>query len=337
MAIAEDLFNTMIAALVLDSVGLALRAWARVKVLGSFGYDDIVMLISFISYIFFCAFTFTALGYGYGVRTQESYHDEQEAIHYFAVCQLTYFITSGLVKTGVALVLFRININKIIRNILIASMVIVAAISLALLFILSFQCIPLSVLWNAGTGPCIPYTIIPKASYAFSVVDIISNWFYSLIPIVMLWKVKLSPGVKISVMVLLGIGMISSIATIVRFTYITTLTTRHNSLDNIGALEINLTVVLWCHIELFLAILASSLAALRPLFRQAAGVLSHGRSPPGSGWKEVQEPRELSDLPAGVNFSKTRFPKAHLEQVDDDLGSQEGIINDRTGFAELDR
>lgn len=99
MSVAEDLFWLVIAALILDSIGLGLRCWVRIKLLRFFGYDDVVLCLSFVSipyirsievtfshtifkigYILFAAFTFVALHYGYGVMPVKPWHDSKKAI-----------------------------------------------------------------------------------------------------------------------------------------------------------------------------------------------------------------------------------------------------------------
>ncbi|KAJ2996688.1 hypothetical protein NUW58_g895 [Xylaria curta] len=80
MAVAESLKALVIAAVVIDSVGLGLRSFARARVQGSFGYDDAVLSLSLIGYIIFVSFTLVALHYGYGVLTPEPWHDSTQAI-----------------------------------------------------------------------------------------------------------------------------------------------------------------------------------------------------------------------------------------------------------------
>lgn len=65
----------------------------------------------------------------------------------------------------------------------------------------------------------------------------------------------------------------SSIATVVRFKYILKINNRHETLQKFNEIENSLLVILWCHVEIFLAILPSSLVALRPLLRYANEII----------------------------------------------------------------
>ncbi len=117
-------------------------------------------------------------------------------------------LTSAIVKTGVALVLFRVNINKAIRNILIVSMVVVFVVILTFFFLLALQCRPISLNWGVGKGQCFAYSTIRESGIALSIVDISSNWLYSLLPVAMVYKVQMRRSLKAAVIFLLGLGFV---------------------------------------------------------------------------------------------------------------------------------
>lgn len=116
--------------------------------------------------------------------------------------------TSAVVKTGVALVLFRINVEKSIRYILIVSMTVVLIVILVFFFLLVFQCRPMSLNWGVGEGSCFEYSTVRKTGIALSVTDITSNWLYSFLPIAMLYKVQMRGHLKLWAIFILGIGFV---------------------------------------------------------------------------------------------------------------------------------
>ncbi|OTA68013.1 hypothetical protein K449DRAFT_430121 [Hypoxylon sp. EC38] len=327
MAVARDLFALLIAALIIDSIALGLRSWVRLKILRSFGYDDAVLSLSFVGYILFCAFSFVALHYGYGVAQVEPWHDSEKAIQYFFAAQLVYVITSAVVKTGVALVLFRINVQRPIRHILIVSMIVVLIVILVFFFLLTFQCRPISLNWGVGEGSCFEYGTIRKTGIALSVTDITSNWLYSFLPIAMLYNVQMSNRIKISVMIILGIGFVSSIATVVRFKYILKISDRHKTLERFREIENSLLVILWCHVEIFLAILASSLVALRPLLRHANDILDQRREKEPMNNQKAYDVKRLSRVGGHISSEGGKKTETHS------FGSQVAIVNDHSGIA----
>ncbi|KAI5921295.1 hypothetical protein F4810DRAFT_679234 [Camillea tinctor] len=265
MDAAESLFRVVVSALVLDTLAFGLRILVRTRLQGSLGYDDAVMAIGFVGYIILSAFTFLSLDWGFGSWPERTHDDPQIALKFWTISQLTYVLTAGIVKIGVALILFRINVDKVIRNVLLVSMVVVFAVTAMFFLVLTLQCRPLSLLWGVGQGSCINFEITVRTGIAFSAIDIVLNWLYSLIPIPMLWKVQIGPHLKIAVLGLFGIGVLSSIATVVRFKYIVDLAARNLNIADDRSND--LRVLLWSHVEVFLAILTSSLLNLRPLLR----------------------------------------------------------------------
>ncbi|KAI0380622.1 hypothetical protein F5Y04DRAFT_95444 [Hypomontagnella monticulosa] len=239
MAVSEDLFGLMITALIIDCTAVGIRSWIRIKLLRSFGYDDALLALSL----------------------------------FLLLSQIVYMLTSAAVKTGVALALIRINVKTPIRNILVVSMTMVLVVIFAHLLLFTLQCRPLSLHWDIGEGSCLEFSIIWKSSIVLSVVDIASNWLYALLPVVMLYKLQMNKRVKISAIIILGLGLLSSIATIVRFKYILSINDRDPTLVWIREMENCIQAIVWCHVEIFLAILASSLIALRPLIKRANDTL----------------------------------------------------------------
>lgn len=116
--------------------------------------------------------------------------------------------TLGIIKIAVGLILLRINVNKIIKYILIVSMTITGLFTTVIFFILVFQCRPLSLMWGVGQGTCIDIETNLRAGMAFFIIDLIFNWLYSLIPIPMLWKIQIDFRTKIGVLVLFGLGIV---------------------------------------------------------------------------------------------------------------------------------
>ncbi|KAI1737603.1 hypothetical protein F4680DRAFT_209006 [Xylaria scruposa] len=317
MAIAESLKALVIAAIIIDTIGLGLRSFARAKVQGSFGYDDAVLAFSLLGYAVFVSFTLVALHYGYGVLTPEPWHDAKQAIKYFYICQLAYVLTSIIVKVGIALVLIRINVKRSIRHIIVIALTLFLISALAFFFLLALQCRPISSIWGATEGSCYDYAIVRKSGIAYSAVDIAVNFLYSSLPIVMLYGIQMSRRLKISAIFLLGIGFVSSIATVVRFKYIVQVPDRHKTLTKTKEIENNLVVIAWTHVEIFLAILATSLIALRPLLRRAGEVVDTWRRGYASSQIKSDDEHELSNSTerTGSAHGKGQGPNEYSSEV----------------------
>lgn len=62
--------------------------------------------------------------------------------------------------------------------------------------------------------------ILGNTGFSISAMDIISSFLYATIPIFLLRGVQLSLRMKVSVIALLGLGVVSSVATVIRLKYL---------------------------------------------------------------------------------------------------------------------
>ncbi|CAK7212672.1 hypothetical protein SBRCBS47491_001546 [Sporothrix bragantina] len=215
--------------LVLNSVVVLLRIYTRFYS-KSLGLDDGLMVLALIGFIIFGAMELNAIHYGIGATTMEPQFDAIEAAKYFTIAQLLYIMASGITKLAVALVLHRLtarasdgngsNNMRFARIGLLITMGITIIFTIVVTLMFALQCRPLSVAWGVGTGTCMNTSVIGQAALALSIEDVLTNWFMSLLPVYMLWQTAIPLKVKISVIVLLGFGAISSVATIVRLKYV---------------------------------------------------------------------------------------------------------------------
>ncbi|KAI0512926.1 hypothetical protein F5B22DRAFT_637513 [Xylaria bambusicola] len=209
--------------LVLNYIGVGLRVFVRVVINKSFSYDDWAMLASLAGYSGMCATLLSAMIYGFGAKNPQPWYDLIKAAQSMFAFQLVYVVAAYLCKVSVALVLLRISGTEKrspIRLVLIGSIIVVTIFSVATFLALALQCRPVTLNWGIGKGECVAPHVITDIAYAFSASDIASNWLYATLPIVMLWNVKLTLRVKLSVIFLLGFSFTSSIATLVRLKYV---------------------------------------------------------------------------------------------------------------------
>lgn len=123
---------------------------------------------------------------------------------------MIYIADSGFIKISVGLLLLRITASRIHRYTLYASIIILAVWTTATFLVVAFQCRPLKLAWNfvPGTGTCMKPIDITRLGYAFSALDIGSDWLYAVMPILMLWNVQMSWKLKFSVCVVLSLGVV---------------------------------------------------------------------------------------------------------------------------------
>lgn len=114
------------------------------------------------------------------------------------------------IKLSYATFLLRFAVGRRYRWTLQGSMVLVAIWSTALILWDIFQCKPVQAQWDY-TIPgeqCVGSDQVVSAAYALSFMAIATDFLYALLPIPMLWNVKMTKQAKATVVVLLGLGIL---------------------------------------------------------------------------------------------------------------------------------
>ncbi|KAH8664011.1 hypothetical protein BX600DRAFT_436586 [Xylariales sp. PMI_506] len=315
---------TAITFLILSWISVALRTYVRAIMLKGFKADDWLMLVSQVNFTLSCAFILRGCYYGLGRHDKSlDQYDEIAALEYQALATATYVSNMMFIKVSIGIFLLRIATQKPYRYTIWASIAIVGIWSIVLFFWNIFQCSPVKAQWDytiLATDPnsyCVSADQIVSAAYALSVMNILSDWLYALLPIPMVWNVSMTKQAKATVVVILGMGIFASIATLIRLKFLADLT------DTADILFSGTDAMVWTLIEPGVAIVASSLVTIRPLLRAwkvrgfqstenskltgpfSAGHLS-SRKPrsgnmPGFGSRDVT----LVDVETGVHTTKS--------------------------------
>ncbi len=87
----------------------------------------------------------------------------------------------------------------------------VIAFSIFYFFLVMFQCSPYNYFWDqykGAKGSCINPAAVPDASIAHSVVSFTADWMLGLLPIALIYDLKMNFRTKVSVAVLMGLGLL---------------------------------------------------------------------------------------------------------------------------------
>jgi len=114
------------------------------------------------------------------------------------------------IKLSIASFLLRIAVQRPYIWILRISMGIVLIWSVAIFFYDLFQCTPVQAQWDftLKNAKCVSGPSFVAAAYSISVMTIITDWLYALLPIPMLWSVQMSPQAKVTVAFILSLGIL---------------------------------------------------------------------------------------------------------------------------------
>lgn len=105
-------------------------------------------------------------------------------------------------KIAVALVLLRIAVTKGLRRLLIGSMVIVVVWTIIMTVYTSHLCATKGASNYAGSKTC------NVVGYFRTSTNIVIDYFYALLPVYILWNVKMQLMLKLTTIFLLGLGIL---------------------------------------------------------------------------------------------------------------------------------
>ncbi|CAJ0554201.1 Ff.00g127130.m01.CDS01 [Fusarium sp. VM40] len=259
------LVATAITLLILSWISVGLRTYTRTCLMQGQQLDDWLMLIAQIIFTISCSFILEGIQKGVGRHNEaiETEDAEVQALMWQALATATYILDMMFIKLSIGVFLLRLCVKKVYNWIIWVSLTIISIWSIVLFFWNLFQCHPVEMQWDfrIKEGKCVSADQIVSAAYAISVMTVVSDWLYALLPIPMLWSVKMTKQAKATVIVILGLGIFASVATLVRLRFLADLT------DTDDILFAGTDAMAWTLIEPGVAIVASSLATIRPLLR----------------------------------------------------------------------
>ncbi|KAI1378932.1 integral membrane protein [Hypoxylon crocopeplum] len=281
MGYRDDLIAAMVVFLIVDSAAISARLYVRIMMLTrGFGWDDVFLILTYIGFVISCAMGFTSMRYGYAAPDVQPYYDKTKATRFLFANQLSLYISAGLIKLAVALVLYRLASTKRLRWVLIGSMVIVTIWTIVMTLYASWPCAQSGSSNWAGSETC------QTVGYVRTITNIFIDYFYALLPVFILRNVKMGTRLKVSVMLLLGLGAFASSATIAKLVIIAKLSTAKGE----EAQGLHYDLLLWADIELGMATFAASAAALRPLLKHIPGIWGKTQTPNSHGTSEAVGP-----------------------------------------------
>ncbi|KAF5631297.1 integral membrane protein pth11 [Fusarium sp. NRRL 52700] len=239
------LVATAITLLTLSWFSVGLRTYTRAVLMKSLQVDDWLMLVAQTIFTISCVFILEGVQQGIGKHNDAIKDDEAkvQALMWQALATATYILDMMFIKLSIGVFLLRLCVKRV--------------------YIWIIWCKPVEMQWDfrIKDGTCVSADQIVSAAYAISVMTVVSDWLYALLPIPMLWSVKMTKQAKTTVIAILGLGIFASIATLVRLRFLADLT------DTEDILFAGTDAMVWTLIEPGVAIVASSLATIRPLLR----------------------------------------------------------------------
>ena len=123
-----------------------------------------------------------------------------------------YPIITLAIRGSVCVLLFRLNSKRAVRWIIWINLAVTNVASIAFFLILTFQCSPPAYFWRqlyGGEGYCRSKLMVTYSTTVYSVLSALSDWCLGLLPIAILWSVRINLRTKIAIAGVLSLGMMS--------------------------------------------------------------------------------------------------------------------------------
>ncbi|KAI4187397.1 MAG: hypothetical protein LQ348_004087 [Seirophora lacunosa] len=186
----------------------------------SFGWDDGVMVITQMANLTGMGFVAAEVENGLG---RHRYYLKPGAfkkfLKYDYLDWAQVFVTLALCKISICLFLLRLSSFRRLRWWLHGLIVFLIVSHLPLLFLVIFQCTPISKYWTnplEGPGVCFTKATVETIIIIQGVISIVTDFIGAGFPIVLLWNVQLRKRTKMGLCMLMGLGVVTAAICIVR-------------------------------------------------------------------------------------------------------------------------
>lgn len=126
---------------------------------------------------------------------------------------------STFIKASICSTLLRVSFQRRYNYILYGIMGLTSVNALITMVGVVVQCKPLAASWGEVPGACRDQRMLITFTYVVSFFHIATDWLVATIPVAILWNLQMRRTVKLALVVILGLGVFSSVATIIRIKY----------------------------------------------------------------------------------------------------------------------
>ncbi|KAJ3521555.1 hypothetical protein NM208_g8988 [Fusarium decemcellulare] len=282
------------------TIVVLLRSWIRVKH-SVFGVDDGLMVAGWMLFLMAVGAAVRSTYAGNGTKDELlNANMDRDAKMYIWYFQISYCCSVVFIKASICVTLLRIAVSRIHRVIVWATLVASCISTFIVIIGLFAMCRPIAANWDSNAGSCSPPSVLISLSYLVSAGAVATDCVCSILPGFMLYKAQMKLATKISISIILGLGILASIATMVRLPYIKYFAAGEDYLYYVGI------ITLWSVFESGTGIIAGSLPSLRRLlknwinFDSTGGHSSNHMTPNGGTGRNVM-PSASTGIPSRLH------------------------------------
>ncbi|PCD26476.1 hypothetical protein AU210_012901 [Fusarium oxysporum f. sp. radicis-cucumerinum] len=243
--------------LIPTGIVVILRCFVRLKY-RLFGIDDGLMLIGWILHVVFSVVGVRAIYAGLGTKDEHlNAYLQVDGRKWVWIGQVFYSLSLTPIKASICVTLLRIAVTKTHRIIVWATLIFTIVTMLYHTIGTFFACMPITANWDDRTKCSLPFLM--SVGYMVSLSAVVSDWICAILPIFMLYKSHMRKATKVSVSIILGLGILASLCTIIRLPYLKAFSHPEDYLYHVA------NIVLWSTLESGIGIIAGCLPSLRKL------------------------------------------------------------------------
>ncbi|KAE9370148.1 hypothetical protein N431DRAFT_546099 [Stipitochalara longipes BDJ] len=222
------------------------------------GWDDGTILIAVALAITRLGFQIEQSKYGNGKhRIYLTPYQYTMINKYGWAAQILLFSAVAFLKVSICLLILRIKDTRVLRMVVCTVMAGVLFTNFGCVIILLAECKPAG-FWRGATAKCWSPKIRIYSIYATIAYSVVTDMVLSLVPLVVVWKVRIPMRTKASVCGLMSLGLVATGFGIARAASLGIQTTDLSWMYCIAAI--------WSNIELFLGIIAANLTLSRAVY-----------------------------------------------------------------------
>ncbi|KAH7244931.1 hypothetical protein B0J15DRAFT_402834, partial [Fusarium solani] len=247
------------------TLGVYVKTWSSEASQG-WRVNDYLAVIGFLPFI--PASVLSALAVHYSIRSTDAYLNKFEmreflevrGMEYLILYELTYYASSSLTKVAIAVTILHICVEKRYVYIMYGLMGVMIATNGICLIWLFINCVPFATYWNPKLGHCKSEDGFMNLSYIGTAVQVASDWTCAITPFFIVYSLQMPKRVKISVIAILGLGVVASVATLMRIVSYKYIDIRVHPKDHFLSQG---RLLFWSLLESAFAIIACSLPSLK--------------------------------------------------------------------------
>jgi len=298
-----EILGASVTVTIIALVIVVIRLVVRRRIVRKLGTDDYAMVVAMLLSLGGLAVIIGQVLYGAGRHA--AYLDPKVntmGLKWNFAGQVIYMWALPAVKMSVGFFLLRIAPNKTYRRILQGVMVFTIAYTFVCFITLLLQCKNLAILWdNTVQTTCWSQSTLQGLSYTSCAVNIITDLFFAVLPIPMLWNVQINARTRATLICIMSLGIFACAAGIVKSAYISNYGKTGDFLWD----SANLTI--WYSVECNVGIVAACLPCLKPLFKR---ILDSSLRYGSSNKKDIYQLQSQShrSAPRGSKHLRSRSP-----------------------------